>query len=458
MERLPIKFTEIRLLLSLVSFLLLNGCVSFSKDAGFSEVIALVEDRSGQIPIMLESEAGLVCNQENVQSLLEYPLMADDAVRVALINSSGLQASLTELGIAEADLVQAGKLPNPTLSYVKLSPVHDEYNIERKILFDVIGLLTIPIKKEIECRRFQQAKLQAAMDILQLAAETRKAYYIALSACQSVHYLEQIKDAAEASAQLARRMAQVGNLNKLKLAREQAFYAEVMAQLAAAELMALKEREHLTRLMGLWGEQIEFTLPERLPELPETAEEICELEREALINRLDIQAMKIQIEGKAKALGLTKATRFINVLELGYAHNTGQDILRQRGYEISLQIPLFDWGDARIAKSEAIYMQSVWHLREIAINARSEVREAYQAYRATFDLAKHYRDEIVPLRKFILDQNMLRYNGMLVSTFELLADAREHIASTNTYIETLRDFWIADTDLQTALMVKSPHD
>lgn len=441
-----------------MSFPFLNGCISFSKDAGFSEVASLVRNRSGQTPIMPQSEVSLARHQKSVQTLLAGPLMVEDAVRLALINNPGLQAALTELGIAEADLVQAGKLPNPGLTYARLSPINDEYNIERRILYDVVGLLTTPMRTKIECRRFQQAKLQAAMDILQVAADTRKSYYNVVAAYQIVDYLEQIKESAQASAQLARRMAQVGNFNKLQYAREQAFYAEVMAQLASAKLMAVKEREQLTRMMGLWGEQIQFTLVKKLPELPKVTREIAELEKQALTNRLDIQAMKFEIEAKAKALGLTKATRFINVLDLGYGHNTGQERPRQRGYEISLQVPLFDWGDARVAKSEAVYMQSVWHLRDVAINARSEVRETYQSYRSTFDVAKHYRDEIVPLRKFILDQNMLRYNGMLVSTFELLADAREHIASTNTYIETLRDFWIAETDLQTALMVKSPHD
>ncbi|MCS5712793.1 TolC family protein [Candidatus Berkiella aquae] len=452
------KLTKSKLFLAFMSIPVLHGCVSFSNDSGFSEVVSTVQNRSDQTPVLHSFKESQAHTQEKIQSLLTTPLMAEDAVRIALINSPALQAALTELGIAEADLVQAGKAPNPALSYVRLSRLDDEFNIERLVLLDVMGLLTIPMKTAIERHRFNQAKLQAAIDILQLVADTRKAYYIAVAAQQSVDSLEQMKEAAQASAELSRRMVEVGNFNKLQYAREQVFYAEVMAKLAAAKLTALKEREHLIRLLGLWGKEIEFKLPKELAELPKEPKELSQLECQALINRLDVQAKKMEIEAKAKALGLTKGTRFINVFELGYAHNTGQDIPRQRGYEISLNVPIFDWGDARIAKSQASYMQSVWQLRDIAINARSEVREAYQTYRATYDMTKHYRDEIVPLRKFILDQNMLRYNGMLVSSFELLSDAREHIASTNAYIENLRDFWINETDLQTALMVKSPHD
>ena len=93
---------------------------------------------------------------------------------------------------------------------------------------------------------------------------------------------------------------------------------------------------------------------------------------------------------------------------------------------------------------------------EVAVNARSEVREAYSAYRTSYDLAKHYRDEVVPLRKRISEENLLRYNGMLISVFELLTDAREQVAGVTGYIQALRDFWVADTNLQTALTGRSP--
>jgi len=442
----------------ILAFSLLNGCTTFSKDGGFTEVESAVCKRSGQIPIWLRSEDELNVHQVLVNSMLEKSLSADEAVNIAFINNPSLQISLAELGIAEADLVQAGKIRNPSISYLKLTPLSDEYDIERSVIFDVMSLLTVPMRTAIERQRFQQAKLQAAMDVLQVAAETRKAYYSAVASQQMMGYLEKVNEVAKSSAQLASRMTEAGNWSRLQQAREQALYSEVMTQLARANLIVAKDRERLTRLMGLWGNQIDFKIPERLSELPLNIKEPCELEKQALVNRLDIQAMKRDIESKCKALGLTKATRFINLLNLGYVHNSSSDnIPHQSGYEISLEIPLFDWGDAKIAKAQSIYMQSVWHLREIAINARSEVRESYQAYRTHYDIAKHYRDEVIPLHKQILNESLLRYNGMLIGTFELLADERKQISSVNAYIEALRDFWIAETDLQTALMVKSPN-
>jgi outer membrane protein TolC len=153
---------------------------------------------------------------------------------------------------------------------------------------------------------------------------------------------------------------------------------------------------------------------------------------------------------------LTKTTRFINVLNLGYQNKSNTGESRKNGYQIELELPLFDFGSTRVARAEATYMQAVNHTAQVAINARSEVRESYAAYRTAYDLAKHYRDEVVPLRKRISDENQLRYNGMLASVFELLADAKDQISSVTGAVEALRDYWVAETNLQAALTGRSP--
>jgi outer membrane protein TolC len=117
-------------------------------------------------------------------------------------------------------------------------------------------------------------------------------------------------------------------------------------------------------------------------------------------------------------------------------------------------LPLFDWGEARIARAEGLYMQALHRAAEAAIHARSEAREAYGAYRTSWDIARHQRDEIVPLRARIAEENLLRYNAMLIGVFELLADARSQISSVNAAIDALRDFWLAKLDLDLALVGK----
>lgn len=433
-----------------ISALVLTGCATFSQDGGFDTVSSMTKERTGQPVKAVKSDTDKTANGALVSQLLSKPLTADTAMQIALINNKGLQASLTELGIAESELVQAGRIRNPSFSFGRMRGGGD-VEIERSIMFDLVGLLTIPIRSNIEQRRFEQAKLQAASAAVKLAADTRRAYVNAVAAQQTAQFMEQVKESAEAGAELAQRLAKVGNWSKLDYAREQAFYADATAQLARARHNAIATREQLTRMLGLWGGQTAFKLPDRLPDIPKAPKEIVNIESQAMQQRLDVQMATRDAEATASALGLTKGTGFINVFHAGYANKSETDAPRANGYEIELELPLFDWGGAKVARAEAIYMQSVHRTADTAIRARSEVREAYSAYRTTYDLARHYRDEIVPLRKKISDEMLLRYNGMLASTFELLADARDQVTAVNAAIEAQRDYWIAETDLQSTM-------
>ncbi len=430
--------------------LLLGGCATFSKDGGFDSVAQLSEARLGKTvkPVRNSDDAKAV--DVSIKNLLAKPLNAGGAVQIALLNNRGLQAGYAELGIAEADLVQAGRLQNPRFDFKHITQGADTI-IERTFTMSLVNLIMLPQASRLERQRFEAVKLQVANQVLRLAAATRKAYFEAVAAQQSVMYARQVNAAAQAGAELGNRMARVGNWSKLEQNREQVFYADATAALARTEQEAVMAREKLTRLLGLWGSETQFQLPERLPDLPAKPLQVQDAEAYAITNRLDIQAARQQTASLASSLGLTRTTRFINVLDLGYLRNTDSGLPRATGYELSLEIPLFDWGSARVAKAEAIYMQSVNQLAETAVNARSEVRESYLGYRSAYDLARHYRDNIVPLRKQISDENMLRYNGMLISVFELLADAREQVLSVNGYINALKDYWVAQTDLTAAL-------
>jgi outer membrane protein TolC len=433
----------------------LNGCAHFSPDAGFGEVRQLAEPRLGA-PLTLDW-ARQPADQDRIDTrvaeLLTQPLDMHAAVQLALLNNRGLQAAFAELGITEAEVAQAGRLPNPGFSFGRVTR-GDEVELERGLHFNLARLLALPLVQRLEARRLQQQQTAVAQQVLTLAAHTRRAWVQAVAAHEGVRYSQQVMQAAQASAELARRMAQVGNFNKLQQAREQAFYADAALNLVRAQQQALAARERLTRLLGLWGAQTSFRLPERLPDLPAQPRELPDLERTALTQRLDVAAARAAVEQTAQQLGLTRTTRFINVLELGAQRNSSNEAPTQRGWEIALELPLFDWGQARVARAEGVYMRALHEAAETAINARSEVREAYGAYRAAWDIARHHREEIVPLRARIAEENLLRYNGMLIGVFELLADARVQIASVHGAIEALRDFWLAQAELDMALVGK----
>lgn len=434
----------------------LGGCATFSKDNGLGTVQSAAKARGLEQDVQwIKTEQDADNARATVRKLLSAPLTADSAVQIALLNNRGLQATYAELGIAEADVVQAGRLTNPGFTFERLHR-GDDVSIDRTFLFNILGLITMPVRTDLEKKRFALTQGRVAAETLQVAADARRAFYSAVAAQESAKYMEQVKQSAETSAELARRMASVGNFSTLDRAREQAFYAETTAQLARVRQQAVAERERLTRLMGLWGEDTGFSLPPRLPDLPKMPRDFADLEATALKQRLDVQGAMQEAENIAAAMGLTKASGFVNVLEVGYRRNSETGQPRQTGYEIELRLPIFDWGSARVARAEYSYMQAVNRAADIAVRARSEVREAYSAYRTTYDLAKHYRDEIVPLRKRISEENLLRYNGMLISVFELLADARQQVSGVNAYFEALRDYWMSETSLNLALTGKSP--
>lgn len=426
---------------------LLAGCSTFSNDGGHKAVSTMTGERIGQ-PVRFGP--GDDAWRGAADALLKQPLSVQGAVQVALVHNRGLRAALAELNISEADLVQAGRLRNPGFSFSR-SRAGDEREIERALSIDLIGLITMPIRQRIEGRRFERAQLTAARTAVRLAHDTQKAYFEALAANERARYMEQASAATEASAELARRMARAGNWSALDQAREQAFHAETLDGLDRARQDAVAAREALARLLGVTAGEGGFILPERLPALPDKLRPLENAEQEALASRLDIQAAKADTAETARALGLTRATRLVNVLEASYINTSTSGEPRKNGYEVSLELPLFDWGGANTHRAEARYMQSLHLAADTALRARSEVRLSHAAYLGAYGRARRYRDEIVPLRKQISNEVLLRYNGMLASVFELLTDAREQIAGVQASIDAQRDFWIAETALQAAI-------
>ncbi|MGJ7605425.1 TolC family protein [Variovorax sp. LT1R20] len=445
---------------ALGSALVLAGCASLSPDGGTADVQALV----GNNPLMAGSTAQRVpdeASQKSVDALLAKPLDAESAVRIALVNSPRVQDAFATLQISDADRVQAASLPNPVLSFSRLAQGR-EREFERMLSFNVIGLVTLPWQARWAGQRHEAAKLQAAQSVLLLAADTRRAWVRAVSAQQSVAYLRDAKDAAEAGAELAHRMAQAGNWSALQRTREQLLLADAAAQLARAEQTAVATREQLTRLLGLSGKRIGYTLPDRLPPLPKSAPELGDVQALALRDRLDVRSAQAQNTAVADSLGLTRATRVINAMEIGVVRNTtfendaDRSRSTKRGFELDLPLPLFDWGQARTGRAEAQYMQSAARVRDVGVLAASEAREAWQGWNTSYALARRYRDEVLPLRKKVNEEMVLRYNGMLASVWELLGETRASMLAVNAGIEAQRDFWLADTDLQFALTGSSP--
>ncbi|HJW12059.1 MAG TPA: transporter, partial [Albitalea sp.] len=274
-----------------------------------------------------------------------------------------------------------------------------------------------------------------------------------VAAQQALQYAEQVKLAADAGSVLARRMQTAGNFSKLQRAREQAFAADALAQLARAQQAAQSTREALVRALGLNDTQARaLTLPPRLPNLPATPLDGPPLTQAALDERIDLRLARAQLDFIAREQGVTRVASVVNAFDAGAVRHSETGLSPQRGFELQFPLPVFDFGDAARSRTQAATQAAVNRLAQLAVDAASQVRESHGAYLTSYGLARHYRDEVLPLRQTIAEENLLRYNGMLIGVFELLADSREQIAGVMDAIAAQRDFWLADAALQAALI------
>jgi len=436
--------------LAAAAALLLAGCAGVAPHDTFKTSADLARTGAGAEARLAYTDDERRALAAEVEAMLKTPLDIDAAVRLALLNHPGLQATYHEAGIAQADLVQATRLRNPSFGFARMAG-GGEREIERGVGVDLAGLLTMPLRQRMAARRHEEATLRIAAAIERHAHDTRRAWIEAVAARQALDYARQVAAAADASSALTTRMRQAGNASALDLAREQAFHAEAGAAVLRAGRELDSARERLTRQLGLWGAQAGYALPERLPDLPAQPSEGADIERLALERRLDVRTARAAAAGTASDLGLTRTTRLVNVFDLGYASKSETGKARSEGYDVALELPLFDWGGARVARAESLYLQALGHVAQTAVDARSQARAAYLGYRASYDVARHYREHVLPLRKKIADETLLRYNGMLASPFELLLDAREQAAAVHAAIQAQRDFWLADTELRAAL-------
>jgi outer membrane protein TolC len=438
----------------LLSALALSGCATFSPDGGMSVVANVAGETIKKDVISIRTTEDAEWARSAVQRLLRRTLTVDTAVQIALLNNRGLQAAYNELALAEADLVRDSLPPNPTFSITRIAG-DGAVEIQRQVVGDILALATLPFRSEIARRRFQEAQLRAAEDTLRLAAEVRRAYYRAVAANELVGLFTDANKTAESTAQLALKLGQTGSMNKLDQAREQVFYAETTADLAALRQEATSSRERLARLLGLWDRDLGFRLPQKLPMLPRRPLSLPRIEVDAVEHRLDLQIARIELAALAKSLNLTEASRLVTLLDIAGISRKTRDpegpSFRTSGVDVQFQIPIFDGGEVRVRQAAETYNQAFNLLTERAVNVRSEARDAFRVYRSTYDIAGHYQREVIPLRNITFEESRLRFSSMQIDVFALLLEQRQWIVANRAAIEAKREFWLAKSELQTAV-------
>lgn len=431
--------------------------------AGFANVSSQTSVAIGKRTTFAQTQAENVALKKQVHGMVHRKtISAETAVQVALLNNKGLQAAYADVGLSAAEAWQQATPENPVVSIGLIgigAPELGLYrSIEGLIRANILDATTRKQRMAIADANFRRAQLAAIGNTLSLANETRLAWIDAVAAFEVAQYLKTAKATSDAGSELAMQLGETGALNKAGQAREQAFNAELAGQLARARLNATMAKERLTRLMGLWGTEVDYYVPNALPTLPGSIGRVTNIEQKALRNRVDLRVAKLGLEAQARAFELTDQTRIVSDLELvaGFEAereredgNTQTETLPQ--IEIEFAIPIYDTGKARMRKAELMYLQAANVLAEKAVNVRSEARGAEASYYASYKIARHYRDVLVPLRQTVEEEGLLSYNGMITNTFELLSDVRGKLSASIEAANAKRGFYIAQADLTAAV-------
>jgi cobalt-zinc-cadmium efflux system outer membrane protein len=437
-------------------FLLVTGCATFDQRAGFSEVSTVVEARSGKRVVWnLNTELDAQVDQE-VRALLQDTLTVDEAIQIALLNNRTLQALYAELGVAQADLVQAGLLRNPVFDgAVRFLLSGGQPEFELNTALDFLDIFYLPLRKRVAAARFEETKLQMTGAVLDFAATVRAAFYRHQADEQRLELLETIVQALTITFEVAQRLHAAGNITDLDLARERALVEEEKVLLRAAEVAVRQSREQLNTLMGLWGPQTAWHVERRLPDLPAPSMPLAELERRVLHQSLDLASARQRIIVAGEQLGVTRATALVPEASLG-AHGEREEGQWDVGVTFGFPIPLFDQGQGRLGRAVTELRRAQQEYYALGVRLRSTVRAAYERVQGAQDRALYYRDILLPLRERIVNEAQLQYNAMQLGVIDLLRTREQQIQAAVAYIDTLLDYWLARADLGQLLSGRVP--
>lgn len=435
---------------SLAALFFFSGCSTLSQNEVFYSVDQMMTSRGLETLQWIKTPSEADSVNKSVANLLSQPLRQEDAVRIALLNNRSLQQTYEQIGISQSELVQAGLMSNPLLGYsYGRGGGMSTSTVSVDIAF--LDLLWIPLRRELSGLALEETKFYVGDVVLKTARDTKKAYVDAHIAEKKIAMYDPIIKSHETSMQLAIRQYTAGNLSKREMLKIQDAYERARIESMKLGRENATARETLNRFLGLYGVQTEYVLSNDPLTLNSPLRSEKGLESKAIQNRLDMHAAIKAVDYAARQAGYANDTRLLDEIELSGESEKTTDESRFNTFGIKIPIPIFDFGQGRVSKAQALYNQSVHHLYEVAVNIRSEVREVYAHYRYSYDMAKEVNEVIVKTNQQILEETQLFYNGMLDGIYELLEDQRHYGEAKIDALESLGEYEKAKADLEYVL-------
>jgi outer membrane protein TolC len=447
---IPILFTGL---------LVLTGCAAVD----VREQLPAVEALSAPLTDgLLQTSRDLPPEDRDGQAavLLAEPVDDEAALRLSLLNDPDFARLLADYEASLAGAEQSGRLRNPVFAIERLVS-GGEVELARSVALGLLDLILLPQRRRLAGARTTTVNVSLAGQVVARLTDVKRAWVVAVAARQSLEYAQQVADSAAAAAELAERMREAGNLNRRDEARQQSFSAQAAVMLQRSQADAVATRERLVRLLGLTPAQAEtLRLPGQLPLPPSVPQTPATVASASSSSRIDIRLAEAVFREQAAARNLQLPTTLIDVEAVARAdrlrdRESGAEDDR-RGFEFSLVLPLLDPGDAERLRLDASLRASLAGLEGTVRRASSSLREQFALYQAAWLSAREFTERVVPLQQRVLEESLLRYNGMLIGVFELLIDARLQIEAVRDGIAAVREFWLADADLTAEMLGVSP--
>jgi len=436
----------------------LGGCASLAPRPGDQDINALLAERKG--PTVSWSATGQpAVERQTISQWLASPMTADSAVRVAMLRSPKLQLEYARLGLARADVLEAVQLANPRLSLSReyLSPGAG-YNRLSGISLPLVDLLVLPARTRLARAEFERAKLEIAGAVLAVAADVESAWFGHVGAQQVADMRSAVAEGAAASAELAQRFFAAGNISELQLKQEQAATSEARIAAARARAEALRARMALNTLIGLSGDEAAWKTSDRLPMPVAQEDDPAVLAQLARTSNLELLAARGQADILADALGITRRLRWLGSTEIGYERETDADGSRLHGPSLSLELPIFNQGQARLARSQALLAEAHARITQAELSTDNAIRLGGQEVRELGSVVAIHRDALIPQREKVVERSQQEQNFMLIGVFELIQAKVKEYDAYQGYLEAVRDYWLARVDLMRAVGQRLPSD
>ncbi len=435
---------------------LFAGCAAVDRTPGFSEVESSVRQRLGA-PLFWNNGSELDREAESkLQSLLGEKLTAQRAIQIALLNNRQLQSVYADLGVAQADLVQAGLLKNPLFDGFATFPLSGgRPNFELTAVMGFLDIFYLPLRKRVAASRFEEAKTRVAGAVLDLAGKVRSVFFEHLAGEQLLELQQSVVQARAAALDVARRLQQAGNISELDFARERVLLEGAKLRLRSAEISTRQSREQLNILMGLWGNETGWQTEGRLPDLPKQTAALEGFESAAVERSLDLAGQRQRIVSAGEQLGVDRAAALIPDIDAG-VRGERSDGGWAVGPAIQWPIPLLDRGQARIGRAAAELHRAQQEYYALAVRVRAAARAAADRLQGARDRALYYRDVMLPLQDRLVREAELHYNAIELGPIELLRAREQQFAAAAAYVAALRDYWIACGDYEQLMAGRLP--